>query len=79
MEKATAEFPLLYVAIGSSVAGFLLLLIILFLALHGYKKCSHARKKSKVGSEFEMMEQPSLFPISEIPSPVFENPVFVSR
>ncbi|XP_005107855.2 protein mesh [Aplysia californica] len=76
--KKEEDLPLLYVAIGAAAGGFVVLVVIVLLSRAACKRCSH-KTKFEAGSEFDhQIELPSIFPISDIPSPVFENPVFMS-
>ncbi|BFZ05895.1 hypothetical protein BsWGS_08934 [Bradybaena similaris] len=69
------------VAIGAAAGGFVFVLVIIIAVRGVYKKCSRRRKitTSNIGSEHERStELPIIFPISDIPSPVFENSLFMS-
>ncbi|GFS21662.1 sushi, nidogen and EGF-like domain-containing protein 1 [Elysia marginata] len=77
------DFPIIYVAAGAAAGAFLLVFV-----LSCFIRVVHRRftrpwsKKSDSSSSMDYeqaIELPTLFPISDIPSPVFENPLFLQR
>ncbi|GFO48993.1 sushi, nidogen and egf-like domain-containing protein 1 [Plakobranchus ocellatus] len=77
------DFPIIYVAIGAAAAAFLLVFMLSLLIRVVHRRFSRGwSKKSETSSSMDYeqaIELPSLFPISDIPGPVFENALFMQR
>ncbi|XP_059177943.1 sushi domain-containing protein 2-like [Physella acuta] len=80
--KAEETFPLIYIAVGAASGGFVLVVLVVFAV-----RLTWGRNKPKPGKDNQTdqssdcghsIELPTIFPISDIPSPVFENPLFLS-
>uniref|UniRef100_A0A0B6YD11 Uncharacterized protein n=1 Tax=Arion vulgaris TaxID=1028688 RepID=A0A0B6YD11_9EUPU len=68
------------VAVGAAIGGFVLVVVVVLVIKMTCKKYSGQKfTKSVVDSDIDhTIELPSLFPISDIPTPVFENSMFMS-
>ncbi|KAK3766711.1 hypothetical protein RRG08_046008 [Elysia crispata] len=78
------DFPYIFVAIGAAAGAFLLvfLLSLLIRVVHQRFLRSWGKKSDSSSSSMDYdqsIELPTIFPISDIPSPVFENPLFLQR
>ncbi|RUS82951.1 hypothetical protein EGW08_009288 [Elysia chlorotica] len=79
------DFPFLFVAIGAAAGTFLLVFLLSLLIRLVHRRCTRSRGKKSGSSSSssvdygQVIELPTIFPISDIPSPVFENPLFLQR
>ncbi|CAL1537147.1 unnamed protein product [Lymnaea stagnalis] len=83
LDPGGTSFPLkyIYIAIGAAAGGFVLVLVLAVVVRVVCKRRSKRwlDKKADQCSDYEQaIELPSIFPISDIPSPVFENSLFMS-
>ncbi|KAH9505371.1 hypothetical protein Btru_058534 [Bulinus truncatus] len=73
-----SPLPIIYIAIGAAAGGFVILVLLVVFIRVLCKRVKHVPKIDQ-GSDYEQaIDLPTIFPISDIPSPVFENSLFMS-
>ncbi|XP_055896102.1 sushi domain-containing protein 2-like isoform X1 [Biomphalaria glabrata] len=80
IEPKGTLIDLVYIGIGAGAGGFILLvaIVVIIRAVCKRAHCMNQKMTDKSSDYDQALDLPTIFPISDIPTPVFENSLFMS-